>query len=304
VSLMTGSPHRPPLDPAVLAKLSGLELRARTIVEGHLTGLHRSPRQGFSVEFAEHREYAPGDDLRYLDWKVFGKRDRFYLKQFEEETNFACELAVDVSESMAYRSAGAPLTKFEYASCLAASLAWLVLRQQDAVGLVTIDDAVRTTLRPSGQAAHLKPLTQTLEQAALERPSALGRVLGELAERFRRRSVVLLVSDLFDDPAALAQGLRHLRFRGHDVGVLQVVDPAEEEFPFVEPTEFIGLEGQGTEGLEPLAVRSAYQAAFARFRQQIAALCRDLGVRYAYARTDAPPDRTLREFLTAGRAGR
>lgn len=297
-------PRTDPLDPALLARLSGLELRARTIVEGHLAGLHRSPRQGFSVEFAEHREYTPGDDLRYLDWKVFGKRDRFYLKQFEEETNFACQLVVDASESMAYRSSPAPLSKWEYASCLAAALAWLVLRQQDAVGLVTIDAEIRRTIRPSGQAAHLKQILQTLEQTHPQDQSRLGAVLHDLAERIPRRSLVLLVSDLFDDPQAVGQGLRHLRFRGHDVGVLHVIDPAEQDFPFGEATEFVGLEGTGTEAVEPQHLQSAYRAEFDAFLRRTAAQCRDLGVDYRLVRTDEPPDRALWQFLVQRRRTR
>ena len=151
------------LEPETLSRLSGLELKARGIVDGYLSGMHRSPQRGFSVEFAEHREYTPGDDLRYLDWKVYGKRDRHYLKQYEEETNFVCELMVDVSHSMRYRSEQAPLSKLEYAKCVAAALAYLVLRQQDAVGLSTFAGEVAATVRPSGQAAQLKQVVQVLE---------------------------------------------------------------------------------------------------------------------------------------------
>lgn len=297
-------PSRPLLDPAVLARLSGLELRARTIVEGHLVGLHRSPRQGFSVEFAEHREYTPGDDLRYLDWKVFGKRDRFYLKQFEEETNFACHLLVDASESMAYRSPGASLSKWEYASCLAASLAWLVLRQQDACGLTTFADSIRAALKPSGQAAQLKQVIQTLEGTEPAGTSQLAGILHGFADRVSLRGVVLLISDLLDDPAAVAQGLRHLKFRGHDVGVLHVIDPAEQDFPFADAMEFEGLEGTGAESVEARQLSEAYREEFARFLRETAIHCRDLGIEYQLIRTDQPPDDALLRFLTARRAAR
>jgi uncharacterized protein (DUF58 family) len=293
-----------PLDPAVIARLSGLELRARTIVEGHLTGLHRSPRQGFSVEFAEHREYTPGDDLRYLDWKVYGKRDRYYLKQFEEETNFACQLVVDASESMTYRSAASALSKWEYASCLAASLAWLVLRQQDAVGLTTFDETVRENLRPSGQAAHLKQIVRVLESARPSGKSQVGTVLHDLAERIPRRGLVILLSDLFDEPESVRQGLRHLDFRGHDVAVLHVIDRAEEDFPFVEATEFDGLEGAGSESVEPQGVGGAYRAEFARFLRETAAACRELQVDYHLVHTDEPPDRVLSRLLAERRSRR
>jgi uncharacterized protein (DUF58 family) len=289
------------LDPAALARLSGLELRARTIVEGHLSGLHRSPRQGFSVEFAEHREYTPGDDLRYLDWKVYGKRDRYYLKQFEEETNFACHLLVDASESMAYRSHAAPLSKWEYASCLAASLAWIILKQQDAVGLVTFDERSRETLRPSGQASHLKQLIGALERTEPSGKSGVATALHELAERIPRRGLVLLVSDLFDDPEEVQSGLRHLGFRGHDVGVLHVIDPQEQDFSFEEPTEFMGLEASGSEAVEPKNLRGAYRAEFDGFLKQTSAACRDLQVSYQLVRTDVAPADALFRFLT-GRA--
>lgn len=292
------------LDPAQLARLASLELRARTIVEGHLAGLHRSPRQGFSVEFAEHREYTPGDDLRYLDWKVYGKRDRYYLKQFEEETNFACHLVVDASESMAYRSAEAALSKWDYAATLAAALAWLVLRQQDAVGLTVFDSVVRAALPPSGQASHLKQILTLLEQQQPAGTSQLGCVLHELAERIPRRGLVLVISDLFDEPADVLQGLKHLRFRGHDVGVLQVIDPAEQEFPFVDATEFDGLEGTGIESVAPRSIQSAYRSEFDRFLRQTSAHCRDLGADYRLFRSDEPPERALFQFLAERRAQR
>ncbi|MEZ6057494.1 MAG: DUF58 domain-containing protein [Planctomycetaceae bacterium] len=287
-----------PLDPQVLAAITGLELRARTIVDGHLAGLHRSPRKGFSVEFAEHREYAPGDDLRYLDWKVYGKRDRYYLKQFEEETNLCCHLIVDASESMAYRSAGAALSKWDYASCLAASLAWIILKQQDAVGLVTVDDEIRQLLRPSGQATHLKQILASLEQTIPSRPSSLGTLLHQLAERLPRRGVVILISDLFDDLEAMMQGFKHLKFQGHDVAVLQVIDPAEVSFPFAEPTEFEGLEKSGLAAIDPRSIGDAYRAEFAEFLQTVGIRTRDLQIDHQLIETTTPPDRALLRFLT------
>jgi uncharacterized protein (DUF58 family) len=286
------------LDPRQLAQLSGLELRARRIVEGRLSGLHRSRRRGFSVEFAEHREYTPGDDLRYLDWKVFGKRDRYYLKQFEEETNLVCSLVVDASESMAYRSASAALGKWDYAACLAAALAWVVLHQQDAVGLSLVDETIRRALPPSGRADQFREVVRMLEEHRPGGTSRLGQVLHEQAARLPHRGVVLLISDLFDDVATLLQGLRRLRFHGHDVGVLHVVDPAEQEFPFEEATEFDGLEGSGSESVAPRAIRSAYRAEFTRFLREIEGGCRELGAVYLLARTDRPPEKTLLKFLS------
>jgi uncharacterized protein (DUF58 family) len=234
--------YRKYFDPQTLAKLAGLDLKARLIVEGYLTGLHKSPYSGFSVEFAEHREYSPGDDVRYVDWKVFGKSDRFYLKRFEEETNFACHILLDASASMAYRSRGAAVSKLEYAEYVAAAIAHLVVRQQDAVGLATFNTSVTRFLRPSSQPAHLKELVHVMEHTVPSGETALAPIFHDLAERIRKRGLVLILSDLFDDPAGLMSGLKHFRHRRHDVSVLQIIDPAEQDFLFDEPTRFRGLE--------------------------------------------------------------
>src|SRR5262245_13534903 len=204
------------IEPRTLAKLKGLRLRARHIVEGYVAGLHRSPYHGFSIEFAEHREYAPGDDLRYVDWKVFGRTDKFYLKQYEDETNLIVYLVLDISESMTYQGPDAALSKLEYAQCLAASIAWLVLQQQDAVGLVTFDDQIRSTIRPSGNASHLKELLQAMETTPTTVKTKTGPVFHELAERWTKRGVVIILSDLFDNVATMLAGLKHFRHRRHD----------------------------------------------------------------------------------------
>ena len=289
------------LDPTTLARLQGLELRARTIVEGHLSGLHRSPRQGFSVEFAEHRNYAAGDDLRYLDWKVFGKRDRFYLKQFEQETNLVCHIVIDVSESMSYRSNDSVWSKFDYAATLGASLAWLVLKQQDAVGLALVDTEIRTLVRPSGQASHLKPLIASIESAQTQHGSNLGSTLHELANRISRNGVVIVISDLFDDLTSLASGLKHLKFQGHDVSILQVIDPAEIHFPFEEPTEFEGLESTGRTEIEPQRLADAYRVEFQEFLQSCRRMSREMQIDLNTISTDEPPDRALFNFLAERR---
>jgi uncharacterized protein (DUF58 family) len=214
------------LDPRTLAKLHGLELRARRIVEGYVAGMHRSPYHGFSVEFAEHREYVAGDDLRYVDWNFFGKTYKVYLKQYEEETNLVCYLLLDTSESMRYKSDSAALSKLEYAQCIAASLAYLVLRQQDSVGLVTFDQEVRTILRPSGNPSNLKQLLHVMEQSRPERKTATGPIFHDLAERLKKRGVVVILSDLFDDVPAMLAGLKHFRHLRHEVIVFHVLDPA------------------------------------------------------------------------------
>lgn len=289
------------LQPEVLAKLKGLDLKARLIVEGYVAGLHRSPYHGFSVEFAEHREYVPGDDLRYVDWKVYGKSDRIYLKQFEEETNFACHLLVDTSESMQYRSSQAAMSKLEYARCVAAALGYLVVHQQDAVGLATFDRQISQLLRPLGTPSHLRQLLQRLEQTPAAGETALGPILHDLAERIRKRGVVILFSDLFDDVDSLMLGLKHFRHRRHDVSVMHVIDPAEQDFPFDEPTLFKGLEGIPERMADPRALRSGYQREFTTFLNDVRRGCADLQMDYILLRTDMPLDVALRTFLTRRR---
>ncbi|HBH50419.1 MAG TPA: DUF58 domain-containing protein [Planctomycetaceae bacterium] len=291
--------HQRYLDPATLAKLNGLDLKARLIVEGYVSGLHKSPFRGFSIEFAEHREYVPGDDLRYVDWKVFGKSDRIYLKQYEEETNFACWFLVDTSESMSYRSEGTPLSKLDYARHVAAALSYLVLNQQDAVGLATFDRGVRSFVKAATQPTHLKQLCHVMDADGTGDDTALGPILHELAERIRQRGVVVLLSDLFDDVEALQLGLKHLRHRRHEVIVLQVIDPAEQDFPFADPTLFKGLEGLPELMTEPRSLREAYQREFEHFLGEVRGLCRDLHMDHVVLRTDQPLDLALRTFLSA-----
>lgn len=285
------------LEPETLARLKGLDVKARLIVEGFVAGLHKSPYHGFSVEFAQHREYVPGDDLRYVDWKVFGKTDRFYLKQYEEETNFACHLLLDTSESMLYQSDQAAVSKLEYAKYVAASLAYLVVQQQDAVGLITFDSAVRNLVPPSSQPSHLKQILHLMEHAAPQGETAMGPIFHDLAERIKKRGLVIILSDLFDDVDSLLLGLKHFRHRRHDVSVIHIVDPAEQDFPFDEPTLFKGLEGLPEQMTEPRSLRWAYRQEFEAFVRQVRRGCRDLHMDHVLLRTDQPLDVALRSFL-------
>lgn len=285
------------LDPRTLAKLKGLKVRARQIVEGYVAGLHRSPYRGFSIEFAEHREYAPGDDLRYVDWKVFGRTDKLYLKQYEDETNLICYLVVDTSESMRYRGPDAGLSKFEYAQCLAAALSWLVLQQQDAIGLVTFDDQVRAHVRPGGSAPHLQQILQVLEASQPGTKTACGPIFHELAERFQKRGLVIILSDFFDRIEPLLAGLKHFRHRRHDVVLLHVLDAAEIDFPFGRPTLFKGLEQFSEILTDPKSLRQAYQEEFSRFCQTLRNGCRQHGLEYVLMRTDQAFDVALSSFL-------
>lgn len=287
------------LTPELIAQLKGLGLRARTIVEGYVSGLHRSPYHGFSIEFSEHREYAPGDDLRYLDWKMFGRTDKFYLKQFEEETNLVCHLLLDVSQSMAYRGPAAALSKLDYARCLAAALAYLVLHQQDSVGLATFDREVRTLVRASSNPSNLQNLLQVMEADPGEEKTSVGPVFHDLAERFKKRGIVVILSDLFDDPASILAGLRHFRHRRHEVVVLHVLDPAELDFPFQHLTRFAGLEQWPDAVVEPRALRQAYLREFQGFLQQLRIGCRGHQVDYVQVRTDQSPEHVLSSYLAS-----
>ena len=287
------------LDPASIARLEGLELRARYIIDGFLTGQHRSPYRGQSVEFAEHREYAAGDDLRYVDWKVFGKTDRVYIKQFEAETSLSCYLALDVSESMQYQGPSSPLSKHEYAQCLAAALAHLVMRQRDNVGLATIDSTVREFLPASSNPARLEELIHLMQETPPRAASDLGAALGALADRLRRRSVVVVISDLLGKVDAFTQGLRKLRHARHEVVVLHTLDAAEMEFPFERATLFRGLEALPNVLAEPHGVRTAYLAALQHFLEQVHSACRASQADYQLARTDQSLDAPLRQLLTS-----
>lgn len=287
------------LDPKILARLRGLKLRARLIVEGYVSGVHRSPFHGFSIEFAEHREYAPGDDLRYLDWKVYGRTDKYYLKQFEEETNLICYLVLDTSESMGYQSSRAAMSKLEYAKCAAAGLAHLVLHQQDSVGLATFDQQIRSLVRPGGNPSHMEQLVRVMESSAAGRKTATGAIFHELAERLRKRGIVVILSDLFDDVDAMIAGLKHFRHRRHEVVLLHVLDPAELDFPFRQTTMFKGLEHLPEVLVEPRGLRKAYLEEFDAFVRQVKKGCRMHRVDYVQVRTDQSLEVALSSYLAS-----
>ena len=287
------------LDPAILARLEGLQLRARRIVEGYVSGVHRSPYHGFSIEFAEHREYAPGDDLRYLDWKVFGRTDKFYLKQFEEETNLVCRLLLDTSQSMTYQSAHAPMSKLDYARCVAAALCYMILQQQDSAGLATFDREVRALVRPSSNPSHLNQLLRVMEESRPERKTDTGPIFHSLAERFKKRGLVVILSDLFDDVDSMMAGLKHFRHRRHDVIIFHVLDPAEVDFPFRQTTMFRGLEQLPDVLAEPRGLRKAYLKEFDRYVRRLKRGCREHHVDYVQMRSDQSFEVALSSYLAS-----
>jgi uncharacterized protein (DUF58 family) len=294
---MASSPRgRQFLDPAIVARLGTLELRARTIVEGFLSGLHRSPFKGFSVEFAEYRQYMPGDDLSTMDWKVYARTDRHYIKKFEEETNLDCHVLLDVSGSMAYGSRG--ITKHEYALCLAASLGYLMNRQRDAVGLAAFDDEIRVMLPASSRAGHLRSLLVTLDQLQLGKETDVSKPLHHLADALTKRGMVVLISDLLDDPERVIRGLKHFQFRGTDVIVFQVLDPDEIDFPFERTTRFEDLETDDEVMAVPAVVRTEYLKALntmlERYRRELGSV----GIDYHLLRTNEPLELALMAYLS------
>jgi len=289
--------RRPLLDPEVLARLGTLKLRVRAITEGILTGLHKSPHHGQSVEFAEHKEYTPGDDVRRIDWKAYGKFDKYYVKRYEQETNLRAYLVVDASGSMAYRGAAGRLTKLEYASALAASLAYLLVRQQDAVGLVLVQDQVVRTVPPSAAANHLGALVDTLEAAAPAGPTRLGAAVDWLVEHAPRRAQVIVLSDLFDREDAVLRRLAQLGKRKHEVTVFHVLDPAEIEFPFEDPTLFLSMEDARSVEANGRDVRRGYLEVLRRWLAEVRRAAAEADVDYALCRTDRPVDEVLLPFL-------
>jgi uncharacterized protein (DUF58 family) len=284
------------LHPEVLKRITRLELRAQHVVEGFLAGMHRSPYFGRSVEFLQHREYTWGDDLRYVDWKVWAKQDRYYVKQFEEDTNLRCMFLVDVSASMRYGSGA--MTKYEYACTLAASLAYLALRQQDAVGCVSFDDAPRMTLPVRTKRNQLDSVIQALEVSVPGRKTDLYRVLRHVAESYPRRGMMVLVSDLLVERDGLFRGLRLLRSRGHDILAFHVLDDDELDFPFNGPTRFEGLELDRSLGCNPRALREGYLAALGKYLEEIRRGCTLNNVDYTLLRTGQPLDAALATFLS------
>lgn len=283
------------LDPLTLAKVRGLELQARLIVEGYLSGMHKSPYHGFSVEFAQHREYVPGDDIKHVDWKVYGRTGRFYLKQYEEETNLVCWLLLDVSESMRYGSG--PVSKYDYACMAASALAYLVLHQSDSFGLVTFDNQVRTFLKPSSQPTHLKEMVHVLGRATARDKTRMAPLFHDLAERLNRRALVFILSDFFDDVPDLLLGLQHLRHKRHEVILWHTLDRAELTFPFQEPTLFRGLEQEPELLTDPRGLRQGYLDQVGEFVAQLERGCRDQNIDYVQMRTDTPLSVALSSYL-------
>ena len=285
------------LDPGSLAHLGRLELIARQVVEGFISGRHKSPYKGFSVEFAEHREYSPGDDIRDIDWRVYGKSDRYYIKQYEEETNVRVTILLDSSGSMKYHGPK-QVSKFRYGQMLAASLAHLLLHQADAVGLVTFDTAVRRFIPPRSRPSHLRALLEEMDATKPGGETALGDIFHDIAERVHRRGLVIVISDLFDDVHNLMGGLHHFRYKRHEVMLMHVMAPEELTFPFANWTQFRDLESpQHRVQLDPRAVREQYLASVGKFVEQIYREAGRMHIDYVQVDTSTPLEQVLSNYL-------
>jgi len=284
------------LDPKILSKISGMELRARTVVEGFIYGLHRSPYRGFSVEFAEYREYTPGDDTKYIDWKVYARSDRYYIKEFEEETNLNCHILLDISASMNYGSAG--LSKLSYASFLAASLGYLIFQQRDGVGLMTFDNEIQQFIPSRNRRGHMLSILRYLENLQGENKSEMALPLHQMAENLNKKGLIILISDLLDEPESIIQGLQHFRFKGHDVIVFHVMDDTELNFPFQTATKFLDMEGAAQLMAIPTMVRDSYMKRLNDHIHHFKRGCGRLQIDYQLLNTNQPLDFALFSYLT------
>ena len=287
--------YRKYLDPAVISRLKGMDVKARLVVEGFVSGLHRGPYKGFSVEFAEHRQYMPGDPIRYMDWKVYGKTDRFYIKEYEEETNLRAYLIMDGSGSMGYSSDG--MTKLEYGSYLAASLAYLMLKQQDSVGLLIFDTKLRKYIPPRSVKKHLHVLLKELSGLGAREETDLGQSLHELAQRVRRRGLIILISDLLDDEEKVIRGLKLFRHRKHEVIVFHVLDPYEVSFPFEHEVILKDMETGEEIHAVPWEVRKEYRDRVAAWINRYRTVLRQSGIDYVPVRTSTTFDVALFSYL-------
>lgn len=293
---MAVSSYRTFLDPTVIAKLSSISLKARYIVEGTIAGLHKSPYHGFSVEFSEHREYVEGDEIRHIDWKLYGKSDKYYVKQFEEESNLRGYLLLDSSNSMGYSSDG-KMTKLEYGSYVAASLAYLMVKQGDAVGFMTFNEDIADFVPPRSTLSHIKVIHDKLENLKPSKKTNISKALTDLAKNIKRRGLIIVISDLFDDPKRVLDSLKHFRYRKHEVVVLHILDTAELEFPFNDFILFEDMESDLKVMADSKAIRNEYLSRIRAFMDELRDNCRKNRIDYALFDTSTPLDVTLATYL-------
>lgn len=283
------------LSPEVLARITSLELLARTVVEGFISGLHRSPYTGFSTEFAEHRQYMPGDDIRYLDWRLLGRTDRYYIKKYRADTNAQCHILIDASASMRYTSTG--VTKLQYAQFLGSSLAYLASKQQDAVGLIAFDSEIRLRVPAHNRAGHLRTIFGRLEQLEAGNETRLAETLHIAAEHITRRGVVVVISDFYDEPEAIIKALQHLRFKGNDVIVFHTLDKNETDFDFTEPILLEDSETEEQIHVLPDVLAEGYRKAIGEHIDALREGAAKSRIDYELFTTDKPLDHALFSFL-------
>ncbi len=288
--------YRQYLNPETVSKLKGMELRARMVVEGFIAGMHKSPYHGFSVEFAEHRQYMPGDNIRDIDWKVYAKSDRYYIKQYEEETNLKAYLLLDCSRSMAYRS-GSRVMKLDYARLLAAALSYMMLRQRDAVGMVAFDEKIRRYVPPRSKYGHLHVLLTEIASQTPSEKTDVASALHEMAERIKRRGLVIVLSDLLDEAGQIISALKHFRYNKHEVIVFHILDPRERDFAFPREAVFKDMETGEELTTLPYQIKKDYAQAVRGFADEIATACRQANIDYHAIDTATPFDKALYAFL-------
>ncbi len=288
--------YRKYLRPDIIAQLKNIELKARLVVEGFITGLHRSPYHGFSAEFAEHKQYSHGDELRHIDWKVYARTDRYYVKQYEEETNMRGIIAVDSSASMGYASKGR-ISKFEYASYLAAALAYLMIKQRDSVGLALYDTEIKKYLPPRSKPSYINEILRSLDSATTENKTGTSSALDRLAEQVKRRGLIIIMSDFFDDPDSVLKALKHFRHRNHEVIAFQILDPREIDFKLGPGATFKDIETGEELVTQPYQIQKTYSKAVRDFNEEIKRGCFQHRIDYHLIDTSMPFDKALRDYL-------
>ncbi len=289
--------YRKYLEPHVVSRLSNMELRARLIVEGFIAGLHRSPYHGFSVEFAEHRQYMPGDEIKHVDWKVYARTDRYYIKQYEEETNLKATIVLDTSKSMGYSSPG-QISKLQYGSYLAAALSFMMIKQQDAVGLAMFDEHIHTFLPPHATKAYLRQILVQLQNAVPAGQTGAGKSLHQVADRLRRRGLVIILSDFLDDPGSIMSAVKHFRHKKNEVIVMQILDPLERSFDFGTDALFRDLETAERITTRPYQIQRAYRRAIKDFVDRYKRECLENYVDYVLMDTATPFDAAILSYLS------
>ena len=283
------------LNPSLISKIENLSLRAKLVVEGFIIGMHKSPYHGFSVEFSEHRPYGFGDEIKYIDWKLWGKTDRFYIKQFEEETNLKCHIILDKSSSMNFGSKN--ITKFEYSKLISAAMSYLMIKQQDAVGLTTFDQRINTIIKPKSKVNHLNLLLKTLHNSNTGGETNISNLLHGLAESINKKGLIILISDLLDDEKRVMESLRHFRYRGHEIIVFHIVDPKEKNLDYNENINFIDLENNYNIVADSRLVKDKYNMAFRDFSDFYKKECLRDKIDYNLISTSDSLDKTLLQYL-------